>query len=577
MLRSKTFFQRGFTLIEMLTVLAIIGLLSSVGYISYESVQLSARDTKRVSDIKQLQTALELYFETHSSYPSDGTPGDDGQLIGFPETRVLSDVGFSAEQHGTVYMLTVPKNPQPGGTEYVYRSLSAKGANCHSARTCETYALLFTLEGGSGSLGPGPHALTPTGITGEGGAEAGRGILGAGGLVIGLQTSQELVSRYTQEATQLVTEIADNEQLELTADLTAPAAAFLAFTNTVLTVNSTTSAAALLTYLFTQPLFVFSRRKHRAWGVIYNSLTKLPVDLAVIRLFDAKTGKRIKSAVTDRAGRFSFLVLEGEYLLEVAKIGFSFPSQLVTGAKEDGQYTNVYDGKEVKVAAGGELLTPSVPIDPVTKEENDHAAIRRNYRKQIQRGIAILTPTIGILCFIISPNILTGLLLFGQLSAYWLFKRLAITREPKQWGYIYEKGVGRAISNAVLRIFALPYHKLAETQVSDRRGRYHFRVGSGLFYLTASKNGYDKTESEPLDLTTRRDPTVLASNIPMVRLKSIPTESPDSLKKSAQKALLSVKQNVRPCGSNSTSASNSGLEGSSLDDLLPPEAGNLQN
>jgi len=509
--------NRGFTLLEMLTVIVIIGLLSTIGYVSYESVKVRARDTKRVSDAKQLQTALELYFEGNSSYPSDGTPGDNGQLLGFEETRRFSDAGFAPSQQGTVYMMNVPKNPMPGGTDYVYRSLYMNGQNCHIKNACETYAVLFTLEGNSGSLGPGPHALTPDGITGEGGGFAGQGILRSGGLVVGLQTTQELVSRYTLSAARVVKGIADNEQAEAAATITAPAVAAFALANAALTVHASASAASLLLYLFTQPLMLFSRRKYRAWGIVYNSLSKLPIDLAIVRLLDTKTGHRIKSVATDHDGRFSFLVGEGTYRLEVAKNGFSHPSKYIVNVTEDGQYRSVHTADEIAAPKGGGLLIPNIPVDPIVKDEADKVIIGKNRWKYLQQAVAVLSPTLGILAFAIQPNILTGGLLLAQILAYILFKRLAMPKQPKQWGHVYEKGVGKAVGQAVLRIFALPYHKLVESQVTDRQGRYHFRVGSGLFYLTATRKGFEKTESEPLDLKDRKEPTVLASSIPLNR------------------------------------------------------------
>ena len=54
-------------------------------------------------------------------------------------------------------------------------------------------------------------------------------------------------------------------------------------------------------------MFLFGRRKRAKWGVVYNALTKLPVDLAVVRLVDVKTGRVIRSRVTDSEGRYAFL------------------------------------------------------------------------------------------------------------------------------------------------------------------------------------------------------------------------------------------------------------------------------
>lgn len=64
--------ERGFTLIELLVVIAIIGILSSVVLASLNSARAKARDAYRKSEIKQLQTALELYANSNGSYPSSG-------------------------------------------------------------------------------------------------------------------------------------------------------------------------------------------------------------------------------------------------------------------------------------------------------------------------------------------------------------------------------------------------------------------------------------------------------------------------------------------------------------------------
>lgn len=65
--------HRGFTLIELLMVIAIIGLLSSVIVVSIDAARIKARDARRISDIKQIQNALELYaLNNNGNYPSVG-------------------------------------------------------------------------------------------------------------------------------------------------------------------------------------------------------------------------------------------------------------------------------------------------------------------------------------------------------------------------------------------------------------------------------------------------------------------------------------------------------------------------
>ena len=70
MLKNK----KGFTLIELLVVIAIIGLLSTLAVVALTSARTKARDSKRVADMKQLQTAMELYYSDNAAYP-DCTSG----------------------------------------------------------------------------------------------------------------------------------------------------------------------------------------------------------------------------------------------------------------------------------------------------------------------------------------------------------------------------------------------------------------------------------------------------------------------------------------------------------------------
>lgn len=68
--RSRSSRQGGFTLIELLVVIAIIGVLASIVLASLNAARKKSRDARRVADIKQIQLALELYFDANSSaYP----------------------------------------------------------------------------------------------------------------------------------------------------------------------------------------------------------------------------------------------------------------------------------------------------------------------------------------------------------------------------------------------------------------------------------------------------------------------------------------------------------------------------
>ncbi len=62
-------YKTGFTLIELLVVVAIISLLSSIVLASLNSARAKARDATRMSDIKQIQNAVELYILSNGGAP----------------------------------------------------------------------------------------------------------------------------------------------------------------------------------------------------------------------------------------------------------------------------------------------------------------------------------------------------------------------------------------------------------------------------------------------------------------------------------------------------------------------------
>lgn len=69
--------QKGFTLVELMAVIAIVGILSGVVFAGLSGARERARDAERVSDIAQIQLALELFFNACREYPASLAVGED--------------------------------------------------------------------------------------------------------------------------------------------------------------------------------------------------------------------------------------------------------------------------------------------------------------------------------------------------------------------------------------------------------------------------------------------------------------------------------------------------------------------
>lgn len=107
----------GFTLIELLVVVAIVGVLSSVILVSVSSAREKARDTRRMSDIKEIQKAIELYIANNGTTPDlgAGCNNPNGEDIScFSNDMEVSGIGFSwtiLETQLSPYIKTLPKDP----------------------------------------------------------------------------------------------------------------------------------------------------------------------------------------------------------------------------------------------------------------------------------------------------------------------------------------------------------------------------------------------------------------------------------------------------------------------------------
>jgi len=130
--------NKGFTLIELLVVIAIIGILSSVVLASLNSARIKARDSKRITTIRQLQTALALYYNTNGSYPAASWANDCSGGTSFQTAlQPLVSGGYISS------ISTDPNFPNDPWPQCFYYQ---PNNNCNNGDSVHPYILIFRTE-----------------------------------------------------------------------------------------------------------------------------------------------------------------------------------------------------------------------------------------------------------------------------------------------------------------------------------------------------------------------------------------------------------------------------------------------
>jgi type II secretion system protein G len=133
-----------FTLIELLVVISIIGILATLMIANLNSARARARDAERKSDLKNISTALRLYFNDNGVFP----PASGPKAIPWGSPWTNSD-------GSTVYMQKVPNDPL-----YNQQDLSPKQYQYVLGSTGDTFTLSACMENASD-----PQGVPASGIT----------------------------------------------------------------------------------------------------------------------------------------------------------------------------------------------------------------------------------------------------------------------------------------------------------------------------------------------------------------------------------------------------------------------------
>jgi len=151
--------NKGFTLIELLIALTIIAILSGAALAALSGFRASARDTRRIGDLQNMQSYLELYFNRWGRYPGDATGGSGGPTGGCTAsnwTDVTTALGSIMDTSrvpidpvaGRSYCYGVDTTAGSAGLSYVVGAQMETG---NSVLANDTDGTLFNVDCGTAS------------------------------------------------------------------------------------------------------------------------------------------------------------------------------------------------------------------------------------------------------------------------------------------------------------------------------------------------------------------------------------------------------------------------------------------
>ncbi len=303
--------------------------------------------------------------------------------------------------------------------------------------------------------------------------------------------------------------ILDNPQVEQTSqNIVTPILLALALLNTVpLILALSIYLLPYLHLLFLEPLLILFGKKRKKWGVVYNALTKIPIDLALVRLYRKNDNMLVQTRVTDKEGRYIIIAKEpGKYYLSVTKPGFISPTRYLRDENQDTKYLDLYHGEVIEVTEKDAVITANIPLDPAEKMVLPIKEVVRSYLlKNLRLIISYIGMVLALLIVIIYPTVITIGALILHVILFLIFRRMIVPAKPKRWGIVYDAENKAPLHQAIVRIFDTRFNKLLETQVTDRNGRYAFLVGKNEYQLLTEKEGYKPKEVKPVDLVKNEE------------------------------------------------------------------------
>ncbi|HSX47294.1 MAG TPA: prepilin-type N-terminal cleavage/methylation domain-containing protein [Patescibacteria group bacterium] len=150
--------EQGFTIVELLIVIVVIGILALLVITTYAGIQSKARDSKRQTDLKSLQTQIEAFFSQNGYYPSNADlnlPSWRTSNMKSLDAQALVDPSSTSNtcSAGTQTSCLADNNATSFIKQYRYfpQDVNNSSANCEATdTTCSQYVLTAGFENSVG-------------------------------------------------------------------------------------------------------------------------------------------------------------------------------------------------------------------------------------------------------------------------------------------------------------------------------------------------------------------------------------------------------------------------------------------
>lgn len=150
--------NRGFTIVELVMVIVVIGILAALVVSSYAGSQGKARDSRRLTDVQAILTALDMYYFDNASFPTPSYNGPGGW-----ESSSINPDQFLQTLVTTEYMNDVPVDPvNTANKEYRYYVYPAGNAGCDASRGAFMVLGVIDMEATSGTHPDSPGWSCPS-------------------------------------------------------------------------------------------------------------------------------------------------------------------------------------------------------------------------------------------------------------------------------------------------------------------------------------------------------------------------------------------------------------------------------